>query len=79
MKVLIADDHALFRDGLGMRLEQIDPNVVILQASSFRTGSQNSGSGKENRPCCAGSGYARHALGGRFGRNAQKRPNAPVL
>ena len=30
MKVLIADDHALFRDGLGMRLEQIDPNVVIL-------------------------------------------------
>lgn len=35
MKVLIADDHALFRDGLGMRLEQIDPNVVILQASSF--------------------------------------------
>lgn len=35
MKVLIADDHALFRDGLGMRLEQIDPEVVILQASSF--------------------------------------------
>lgn len=35
MKVLIADDHALFRDGLGMRLEQIDPNVVILQASGF--------------------------------------------
>lgn len=35
MKVLIADDHALFRDGLGMRLEQIAPDVVILQASSF--------------------------------------------
>ena len=35
MKVLIADDHALFRDGLGMRLEQTNPNIVILQASSF--------------------------------------------
>lgn len=35
MKVLIADDHALFRDGLGMRLEQIDPEVIILQASNF--------------------------------------------
>ncbi len=35
MKVLIADDHALFRDGLGMRLEQIDPDAVILQASGF--------------------------------------------
>lgn len=35
MKVLIADDHALFRDGLGMRLEQIDPDVMILQASNF--------------------------------------------
>lgn len=35
MKVLIADDHALFRDGLGMRLEQIDPGAIILQASGF--------------------------------------------
>ena len=25
MKVLIADDHALFRDGLSMRLEKIEP------------------------------------------------------
>lgn len=35
MKILIADDHALFRDGLGMRLEQLYPNMVILQASNF--------------------------------------------
>lgn len=35
MKVLIADDHALFRDGLGMHLEQLYPNMIILQASNF--------------------------------------------
>ena len=35
MKVLIADDHALFRDGLSMRLEQIDPKSVIFQAANF--------------------------------------------
>lgn len=35
MKVLIADDHALFRDGLSMNLEQIDPDTVVFQAGSF--------------------------------------------
>lgn len=35
MKILIADDHALFRDGLAMRLEQIVPNAAILQASGY--------------------------------------------
>ena len=35
MKVLIADDHALFRDGLGMRLEKIEPESVIFQAANF--------------------------------------------
>ena len=35
MKILIADDHALFRDGLGMRLEQLYPNIIILQASNY--------------------------------------------
>jgi DNA-binding NarL/FixJ family response regulator len=35
MKILIADDHALFRDGLAMRLEEIDPNVILLQAANF--------------------------------------------
>lgn len=35
MKVLIADDHALFRDGLSMNLEQIDPETVVFQAGSF--------------------------------------------
>ena len=35
MKILIADDHALFRDGLALRLEQIAPEAVILQASNY--------------------------------------------
>lgn len=35
MKILIADDHALFRDGLAMRLEEIDPDVILLQAATF--------------------------------------------
>lgn len=35
MKVLIADDHALFRDGLSLHLEQIDPEVIIFQACTF--------------------------------------------
>lgn len=35
MKVLIADDHALFRDGLSMRLEQIEPKSIIFQAANF--------------------------------------------
>lgn len=35
MKILIADDHALFRDGLAMRLEEIDPDIVLQQAATF--------------------------------------------
>ena len=35
MKILIADDHALFRDGLALRLEQIAPDAIILQAASY--------------------------------------------
>lgn len=35
MKILIADDHALFRDGLSMQLEQINPNVTIFQAANY--------------------------------------------
>ena len=35
MKVLIADDHALFRDGLSVHLEQIDPHAMIFQAGNF--------------------------------------------
>ena len=35
MKVLIADDHALFRDGLSLNLERIDPQAVVFQAGSF--------------------------------------------
>jgi len=35
MKILIADDHALFRDGLSLRLEQIVPEAAISQASGY--------------------------------------------
>lgn len=35
MKILIADDHALFRDGLAMRLEEINPDIVLHQAATF--------------------------------------------
>lgn len=35
MKILIADDHALFRDGLALRLEQIAPDAAISQASGY--------------------------------------------
>lgn len=35
MKVLVADDHALFRDGLSIHLEQIDPHAIIFQAGTF--------------------------------------------
>lgn len=35
MKVLIADDHALFRDGLSMHIERLDPDAVIFQAGNF--------------------------------------------
>ena len=35
MKILIADDHALFRDGLSMHLEQIAPDAVITQTGNF--------------------------------------------
>lgn len=35
MKILIADDHALFRDGLALRLEQIVPDAAIAQAGGY--------------------------------------------
>ena len=35
MKVLITDEQALFRDGLSLRLKQINPNILILQAASL--------------------------------------------
>ena len=35
MKILIADDHALFRDGLALRLEQMAPEAAISQASGY--------------------------------------------
>ena len=35
MRILIADDHALFRDGLSMQLEKIAPNATILQTGTY--------------------------------------------
>lgn len=35
MKILIADDHALFRDGLKLTLERLDANAQVVQAESY--------------------------------------------
>ncbi len=35
MKILIADDHALFRDGLALQLREIIPDVILLNAATF--------------------------------------------
>lgn len=35
MHLLVADDHALFRDGLSLLLKQLDPDVQIIEASCF--------------------------------------------
>ena len=35
MKILIADDHALFRDGLSLHIEKLYPKAVILQSANF--------------------------------------------
>jgi len=35
MKVLIADDHALFRDALGKLIENLDASATIIQAANF--------------------------------------------
>ena len=35
MKVLITDEQSLFRDGLSLRLKQINPNITIIQTSTL--------------------------------------------
>ncbi len=35
VKILIADDHELFRDGLRLVLSELDPDLSILEASSY--------------------------------------------
>lgn len=35
MKVLITDEQSLFRDGLSLRLKQINQDIIILQSSSL--------------------------------------------
>lgn len=36
MKILIADDHELFREGLRQILEQMDPALTIVEAADFQ-------------------------------------------
>lgn len=36
MKILIADDHELFREGLRQILEQMDPTLTIVEAADFQ-------------------------------------------
>ncbi|MEO5373179.1 MAG: response regulator transcription factor [Alphaproteobacteria bacterium] len=35
MKILIADDHGLFREGLRLVLQQLDSNLQVVEASDF--------------------------------------------
>ena len=35
MKILIVDDHALFRDGLCLVLQELDDQATILDASDY--------------------------------------------
>jgi DNA-binding NarL/FixJ family response regulator len=35
MKLLLVDDHALFREGVALLLSSLDPDVVILEAGSY--------------------------------------------
>jgi DNA-binding NarL/FixJ family response regulator len=37
MKILLADDHTLFREGIGHILKQLDPGVIVLEAADYRT------------------------------------------
>ena len=64
MKILIADDHALFRDGLSMHLEQIAPDAVISQAGNFSQALKILRA--ENRFDNYRFGYAGYEMGRRF-------------
>ncbi len=35
MKAILADDHALFRDGFALLLKQLDPQATVLEAASL--------------------------------------------
>lgn len=35
MKAILADDHALFRDGFSLLLKQLDPQMSVLEAASL--------------------------------------------
>ncbi|MCP4393245.1 MAG: response regulator transcription factor [Alphaproteobacteria bacterium] len=35
MKILIADDHSLFRDGVKLHVENLEPSAKILEASNY--------------------------------------------
>ena len=36
MKAILADDHALFRDGFALLLRQLDPGIAVLEAASLQ-------------------------------------------
>ena len=36
MKILHADDHSMFREGLRFFLKLLDPQVVVLEASNIQ-------------------------------------------
>ena len=41
MKILIVDDHALFRDGLHYVLDELEEQTVILEAANFERAMQH--------------------------------------
>lgn len=47
MKIMIVDDHALFRDGLSFRLKEIDSEADILHASTFHQSLELSATDKD--------------------------------
>ena len=36
MKILLVDDHALFREGVALLLQRLDPDVVVVEAGNSR-------------------------------------------
>lgn len=47
MKILIADDHALFRDGVKLHVENLEPNAQILEASNYNEAISKASSTKD--------------------------------
>ena len=39
MQLLMADDHALFRDGFSLLLKQLEPGIRVIEAGCAKIGS----------------------------------------